>query len=400
MENGENILSWIEKRSEVMKEMAVQWAGINSHTANLKGLKEVSEKIAEGFAVFQEKIKWIDLPDYQRINAKGHLDSQTLAPALIIQKRPQAKKQALLVCHMDTVYALDDPFQEVKVIDDETINGPGITDAKGGIVVMLNALEAFEQSSVAQQVGWKVIINTDEEIGSPSSASLLEEYAKASHIGLVFEPSLPDGKLVGARKGSGNFSLVVNGKSAHAGRNPEEGCNAIDALSKCIVQISALTGSREGLTINFGLIQGGSAVNVVPDLAVAHYNVRYLAKEDQGILNDKINDIVDQISKESGVQIKVYGKFSAPPKMITEETRSLQKLIEQCGKEINVEIGWRDTGGVCDGNRLQAAGLPTVDTLGVVGGDIHSDREYLKVKSLVERTQLTTLCLLNWASDK
>ena len=158
---------------------------------------------------------------------------------------------------MDTVYAVDHPFQKSVRIDDKILRGPGATDAKGGIVVMLVVLQAFERSPWAEKVGWEVLINPDEEIGSPGSAPLLIQAAKRNHLGLVFEPSLPDGNLVGARKGSGNFTVIARGKAAHAGRDPQLGRNAIDALARFIVALASLDDSGDATTTNVGSHPGG-----------------------------------------------------------------------------------------------------------------------------------------------
>ncbi len=399
MNEHADILKWVESQEQTMKALAVEWAEINSHTYNLSGLQTLSKKLKTAFSIFSGDVKFIDLPDYERINNHGEIIHQKIAPALSLHIRPQAPKQALLVIHMDTVYSPENSFQEVKHLSDEKIGGPGITDAKGGIVVMLKALEAFEQSPLAQNVGWRVIINTDEEIGSPSSTAFIQEAAKLFHIGLVFEPCLPNGDLVGARKGSGNFTLIAHGTAAHAGRDHAQGRNAILALSESIVKISNLSYTRPGLTVNVGTVQGGSAFNVVPDLAIAQYNVRYAKEADQKYINEQIDDIIHKTAKEHDVRIEVQGKFQAPAKPLTKETLSLFHHIQSCGKEIDLDIHWADSGGVCDGNRLQAVGLPTVDTLGVQGGDIHSENEYLIMSSLVKRTKLTALALLKWAND-
>ena len=159
-------------------------------------------------------------------------------------------------------------------LDDNRIQGPGVTDAKGGLLVMLKALEAFERSPWANELGWEALINPDEEIGSPGSKLLLEKAARTNDIGLVFEPSLSDGNLVGSRRGSGNFVVMVKGRAAHAGREPHIGRNAINALAEFVVQLNSLPPGALGLTLNVGYIEGGGPVNVVPDRAICKFNVR------------------------------------------------------------------------------------------------------------------------------
>src|SRR3954452_2299724 len=153
--------------------------------------------------------------------------------------RPTAPVQLLLTGHMDTVYGPDHVFQETRWIEHGVLNGPGVADMKGGIAVMLAALKSVEQCKVADRIGYEVLINSDEEVGSLSSAALLAEAARGKKAALTYEPAaLPDGTLAGARPGSGNFDFVVKGRSAHAGRNPQDGRNAIVAASELALRLS------------------------------------------------------------------------------------------------------------------------------------------------------------------
>src|SRR5690606_11371119 len=182
-------------------------------------------------------------------------------------------RRFLLTGHMDTVYPSDHPFQQASWRDETTLNGPGAADMKGGLALMLAALQAFEASGAAASVGYDVLINSDEETGSLSSAALIAELARGKVAALTYEPSaLPDGTLAHARGGSGNYSVVVTGRSAHAGRNPEEGRNALVAASALAL---ALADRRDAeLGVNPARIDGGSANNVVPDHAVLRFNIR------------------------------------------------------------------------------------------------------------------------------
>ena len=383
-----------------MQDLAVRWTRMNTHTFNRSGLEKFSKELERVFSIFHEEVKWAVLSPYVSINPDGRQEEHPLGDTIVIQKRPGASKQVLLVCHMDTVYPLEHPFQEVKMIDDNRITGPGIADAKGGIIVLFYALQALEQSPLSRNIGWKVILNSDEEIGSPSSAHLFEGAAKEFHWGLVFEPCLKNGHLVGARKGSGHFTILARGRPAHAGRSIREGRNAIDALAKCVSLISRLGDARRGLTVNAGLIRGGSAPNVVAETASAVYNIRFAKAEDFIFVEKKIHEILTAVSQKTEVSIEYQRRVSAGPKPLIGKTLDAFKHVQRCGREIGLDLKWEDSGGVCDGNRLQAAGLATVDTLGVQGGDLHSDHEYLLVDSLVERTTLATLCLLTWADGE
>ena len=361
----------------------------------------MASAIQKEFSVFNEKIELLDLPAMEIINLNGDPESKLLGRALKIRKRPSAPKQALLVIHMDTVYPPDGTTgNQVTLVDNNTLKGPGVTDAKGGIVVMLKALEVLERSPFKDQVGWTVLINPDEEIGSPGSRDLLQELAKQSTLGLVFEPALPNGDLVGERKGSGNFTLVIRGRAAHAGRDIHLGRNAIEVMAECILKIRSLQSQRPGLTVNVGMVEGGKALNVVPDIAIVRFNIRIEKQEDEAHVWVGLKSILKDFEKKDGISLELHGGFFAPPKMVDGKTRKLFEEVKKSAAELGLSLDWQPSGGVCDGNRLAAAGLPNIDTLGVRGGGIHSSNEYLNLDSLTERAKLTALILMKFGAGE
>lgn len=401
MEDYRQILDRIDEQAPSMLDLVIQWSRINSYTFNLAGLKKLSQEIRTSFQVLEAHAKSVELPPMEFINSDGETAAKTLGDALLFSKRPHAQYQVLLVCHMDTVYPLpageetpDQSIHDIRQVEDNILNGAGVADAKGGIVVMLKALEAVEGSSFKNKIGWQIIINPDEEAGSPGSRNLLKQAAQKAQVGLVFEPCLPNGDIVGARKGSGNFTLVVHGRSAHAGRNPHLGRNAINAVSKCILEISALNETLPGLTVNVGIVEGGHAVNVVPDTAVAKFNVRLQEFKDEEEILAQIKRIVNKFDQLDGISVSLHGGFMASPKNIEGVTLDLLQGVKFCASQLGFNIDWHLSGGVCDGNRLEAFGLPNVDTMGVKGGDLHSPDEYLCIDSLAQRTKLAALFLM------
>ena len=390
-------LQWVDWQKPKMKALVTRWASINSHTYNKEGLKHLTREVRKALTGLKTEITAQAMPPSRSINDLGKVESFLLAPSLVIRKRPQASKQALLVCHLDTVFPFDSPFQKVREMDAKTLQGPGVTDAKGGVVILLKGLEAFERSPLADRLGWTIVLNTDEEIGSPGSAPLLAKLAPSCQLGFVFEPCHGDGSLVGERKGSGNFTLVAHGRAAHAGRDHAYGRNALEALSKAIVQIRELNHSRQGLTLNTGVMHGGTAVNVVPDLATARLNIRLSKSEDQDYAQKKMQAILEKIEKEDEVKIQLHGDFGAPPKSLTGKTLKLHEFVRSCARDLGMSLDFKSSGGVCDGNRLNAAGLPTIDSMGAQGAHIHSPDEYLLTDSLTERAQLFVLALMKWA---
>jgi glutamate carboxypeptidase len=376
------------------------WAEVNSGSRNLDGLATISARLAGAFADLPGEIAMRDPTPVEAIDAAGKAYEVPHGKNLHLRVRPEAPVQLLLTGHMDTVFAADHPFQSLSWLEPgKVLNGPGVADMKGGIAVMLAALKAVEASPAASGVGYEVIINSDEEVGSLGSAALIAEAARGKRAALTYEPSaLPDGTLAGARPGSGNFSFAVHGRSAHAGRNPEEGRNALIAAADLALRLKAAVGP--GLKVNPAKIDGGSPNNVVPDLAVLRVNLRPDTLEDQARARQIIDAAVAAIAAEHDVQIHVHGHFARPPKPMTPEIEALFGLVRQAGADLGQAIGWKSTGGVCDGNNIAACGVPVIDTMGVRGGSIHSMEEFLIVDSLAERAALSALTILRLAEGK
>jgi glutamate carboxypeptidase len=298
---------------------------------------------------------------------------------------------------MDTVFPADHAFQTLREVEPGVINGPGVADMKGGIAVMLAALTAFEGSDAASALGYDVVLNSDEETGSTTSAALIAELARGKIAALTYEPAaLTDGTLAGARPGSGNFSFVVTGKSAHAGRNPDDGRNAVIAAADLALRLGALR--KTGLSVNPAKIDGGGPNNVVPDHAVLRVNLRPLTPELESEARQAMSQIVAEVARLHDVTIHMHGGFGRPPKPLDAPAKKLFGLVRDCGADLGQSIAWKATGGVCDGNNIAACGVPVVDTMGVRGGAIHSDQEYLIVESLAERAALSALTLYRLAN--
>jgi len=313
---------------------------------------------------------------------------------LRFRKRPTAPIQILLVGHMDTVYDIHHPFQKAVRKNETHLHGPGVTDMKGGLCVMLEALRAFETLEQAKTVGWEILLNPDEEIGSLGSMPILLESAKRHQVGLLFEPAMDEvGTLAGMRKGSGRWTIIVRGHAAHAGRNFDEGKNAIVLLAKIIAKIDAYNHQQPGVTLNVGRIQGGGAINVVPDLAICRIDVRIQTASDETFVSQAFQTVSDEFNREAGFQVEFRGRFFRKPKILAGKTAALYRLVVDAANNIGQHLKTRRSGGVCDGNTLSEAGLPNVDTLGVCGGNIHSSEEYLVVKSLTDRAKLTLAVL-------
>lgn len=389
-------LSILDDKQDSMLELVVELCNLNSGTFNLDGLDRVKSRLAEEFGSLGGEINTVDSKPMTKVDEAGDQIEQPIGQMIHVSKWPEAEKRILLCIHMDTVYPKDHDFQECVTMDNGHVNGPGVADAKGGIVVMLHALKALEASPLAGKIGWEVLLNADEEIGSPGSVHKIKEMAERCDLGLLYEPALPDGTLVSWRKGSGNFSFVVRGKAAHAGREFDKGRNAIVAVSRLINEIANLNVDPD-VTYNAGRISGGGPLNVVPDLAIGRVNVRVKTVEQQADVESKFAKLVEKYNQLDGITVQQFGSFTSPPKPLCGESEKLQKRIESAGKALGLEVQWRGTGGASDGNKFAAAGLPNIDTLGPCGGNIHSSHEYLIPESLVPRAKLSALILLSYA---
>lgn len=379
--------------SREMADRVIQWSNINSGSYNVLGLERMAAVLSQAFAELDCEGDLLSLLPIDQVDAEGQLKKVDVGPLLRFWKRPKAPLQVLLMGHMDTVFPIDHPFQKAcykKRGDTEVLVGPGVCDMKGGICVMLEALKAFEKSNHAKNLGWEVIINPDEEIGSLASAPYLNERAQAHHLALLFEPAMDEqGTLAGQRKGSGKFTIVVHGQAAHAGRDFHLGRNAIAALSEIVLCLESLNQKREGLTLNIGKISGGGSENVVPNLAMAKIDIRILQPDDEDWIRAEIEHCLNHVREKRQVQVDCIGRFTRKPKHLNGKTLKLYELVKSTAKIQGENLNWKLSGGCSDGNNLSAAGLPNVDSLGVLGGKIHSDEEYLILDSLGKRANLS-----------
>lgn len=382
---------------DAMLANTLEWAAINSGSRNLDGLARVGAAIGDKLSRLPGTLQWVEPTKVEAIDAAGKPYELPHGRHLRLTVRPDAPTQLLFTGHMDTVFPVDHPFQETRWLDDAVINGPGTADMKGGIAVMLAALQAVEAAGVPT-LGYDIVINSDEEVGSLASAALLAEAARGKRAALTYEPAaLPDGTFAGARPGSGNFDFTITGKSAHAGRNPEDGRNAVIAAAALAILLKDAVGP--GLSVNPAKIDGGSPNNVVPDLAVLRVNMRPASLEDEARANALIEQSVAAISAQHDVTIHVHGHFARPPKPMTPDIEALFGVVKQAGDDLGLPVNWQPTGGVCDGNNIAATGVPVIDTMGVRGGKIHSMEEFLIVESLAERAALSALTILRLAGE-
>jgi glutamate carboxypeptidase len=393
-------MSYLESRREPMVDLLTRLCNANSYSHHSAGLAAVARILGSEFAALSpDAVEIIPVAPLESVSEAGEILRAPLGNLLSFARRPDAPTQALLVIHYDTVYPPQNPFQTVTREDANTLRGPGVADAKGGIVVMLNALLAFEQSPHAKNIGWRVLLNPDEEIGSPGSAPLLAEAAQKADFALVFEPAPTPDTLVTQRKGSGNFSVIFHGRSAHAGREVHKGRNAVLAAARFALDVtSAISAIEGGVTINVGKIDGGGPVNVVPDLAILRFNIRAVTAQQQHQIESVLSDLL-RLAHRDDITAALHGHFSSPPWVMDEPAQRLFNALRDCGKALSLNLHATSSGGASDANKIASTGLPVLDSLGPVGSDIHSPNERIAIASLVERAKLSALLLMKIAQD-
>ena len=393
------VLDAVEARAERLVSRAVVWSNLNSGSRNGPGLMAVLEALESEARRLPGKVERVDTAPIVTVADDGRVVEEPTTPALRITARCDAEIQIVLTGHYDTVFPADSPFRKVVTRPDGALNGPGLADMKGGISVMLGALEAFETHSEKDRVGWTVLLSPDEEIGSPASAPLLAELGARGHLGLTYEPALPDGSLAGERKGSANFHLAVHGRAAHAGRAFEDGRNAVAGAAIIAARLHALNGQRQGVTVNVARISGGAALNVVADHAVVRFNCRVPDAQAAAWVDATVREIAAE-PPFGGLTTYLHGGFTRPPKPMDAAQTRLAQAVAEAGEALGQPIRFAPSGGVCEGNNLHAAGLPNIDTLGVVGGAIHSDQEFAWPASFTDRANLSALILCRIASGQ
>jgi len=315
-------------------------------------------------------------------------------PPTLIARRTNVgaddSKRILLSGHLDTVHDPAGSFRELAISSDgKKATGPGCVDMKGGLVIALHALEVLHALGVP--VRWSFILNSDEETGSFHSDRALRNAAASHDVGLALEPAMPDGGLVVERPGSGQFMIECHGRAAHVGRDFANGVSAVNLLAERILRVARIPRPTMGIVANVGPLEGSVATNVVPDHARAWGNMRYPTTPDAEYLKSSIQALATSVNSMPRASVEVV--FNRPAKPMTPEVERLALLARGCAASLGQALPFGKTGGVCDGNNLQAAGLPTIDTLGVRGGGLHTPQEWIEISSLVERCQLLALLL-------
>lgn len=337
---------------------------------------------------------------YAGVAAGGDAGPEAGPPTAVCRRNGLSGSEVLIAGHLDSVHDPRGAFRELSVAPDgKTATGPGCVDMKGGLVIAMAALEALEECG--ERCSWTVLLNSDEETGSYHSDRAIRaeaaRVAAAGGAGLALEPAMADGGLVVERSGTGQFVIEVRGKSAHVGRDFAGGVSAVNELARRILEVEKITDLERGLIANIGPLEGGATTNSVPDLARAWGNVRF--RDEAGAAELKVKLEAMQTGgggRDARPTVAVRTSFVRPAKPLTEGTRRLAEMYRAVVGDVapGQSLPFGRTGGVCDGNNMQAAGLACIDTVGVRGGGLHTPQEWIELASLVERCQMLAVMVM------
>ncbi|WP_409250896.1 M20 family metallopeptidase [Bacillus sp. SCS-153A] len=371
---------YIMQRQEEMLKLIETLVNIDSGSTNKPGVDRI------GFLLKRE---------YNKIGF--HIDvvqQDEYGDHLIIKHKEALNPEILVIAHMDTVFpegtALERPFR----LKGNRAYGPGVIDMKSSLVTLLYAMKGLlaENSPYIRNV--EILLNSDEEVGSPSSKELIKKAAQGKKYALIMEPARKDGSLVSSRRGKGNYTLNVIGKAAHSGIEPEKGRSAIEELAHKVIQLHELNDHENGISVNVGLIEGGSSVNTISDHASAQMEIRIAETDQASSVEEKMEEICSK-TDVPGTEIILEGEINRPPMEKNRRNKGLLQRIIAVGDELGIEITDTSTGGGSDASFTSAEKVATIDGMGPIGGNAHSEKEYLEISSLSERTLLLAKVIEN-----
>jgi glutamate carboxypeptidase len=297
------------------------------------------------------------------------------------------RANVVLLAHMDTVFPSGTTTQRPFRTEGDRALGPGTCDMKAGLLAGIYATEALRGAGVEHYGRLRLVCTSDEEVGSPSSQRFIERMAQGADAVLVLEAGRENGDIVGQRRGGGFYRLVVTGRSAHAGVEPQKGRSAVLTLSRQVVALHALTDLAAGRTINVGSVRGGARPNIVPDHAEAEVDLRANTLADMELLSAGVSAALAREALEGTSYTWTPIEFR-PPWEPNPGTTRLSALADQIAGALGFRVRVAATGGMSDGNFTAAAGIPTLDGLGPIGGLDHSPYEYVEIPSIAPRTAL------------
>jgi glutamate carboxypeptidase len=368
-----NRLPYFEERRNAMVETIRQMVEIESPTDNKAGVDRLGRWLAQKFDAMGGHSKFhraAEFGDHLQVDFPGR----------------DRRAPVLLLGHLDTVYPLGTLAKMPAQVRDGRVWGPGALDMKSGIAFMLYAIDALRDQGGSLPRAVSVLLVSDEEIGSDSSRRITEELATKCGAVLVLEPAYGlKGAVKTSRKGVGDYTVKVTGVAAHAGLDPGRGQNAILELAQQIGRISKFTELKRGMTVNVGVVQGGTRSNVVPDQASAIVDVRITRMSDAKAIDRKFRSLKPFNRK---CKLTIEGGLNRPPMERTNGVAGLFKQASTLAKELGWKLEEAGVGGGSDGNLTAALGIPTLDGLGGVGEGAHANHESILISEVPRRAAL------------
>ena len=311
-----------------------------------------------------------------------------VGPVLVATNAPDEPIDLLFIGHTDTVFLDGEASRRPFKIEGERLYGPGVYDMKGCSLLTAYLLENLPEE-LKRSLNICVIHNPDEEISSFYSREVIIEKAKTAKFAFVMEPSSADGSMIKERKGIEKLKIHFKGRPSHAGDAPQEGRSAINELAHWIVRMNTLIDYDAGVSVNAGTIQGGSVPNVVPEHAQMELDYRYSNPTDVSAFFDMLEELQRHATgMEIGIDIEVIGK--RPPMVDVPGAKVLRSVFEDVGKQMDTFVSFKKSGGVSDANFTTSVGIPTVCSIGLIGGAFHTDHEYVELDSIQQRLDLLT----------
>ncbi|HEU5088146.1 MAG TPA: M20/M25/M40 family metallo-hydrolase, partial [Roseiflexaceae bacterium] len=370
----QRITTWVEQRLSTYIDELTQLCAIECPTSSKAGVDAAGAWVREWATRHGlEVTSW----------------PQTLVgDSVMVSLRGNGKTHVLLAAHLDTVYEVGTAAARPVRQEGNKLLGPGTADNKSGLLSGLYSLLVLRELGMLDTIGVaSVFCGGDEETTMDSFVTIMNDLAPQYHVALVLEAGRENGDIVRARKGGGGFVLETHGRAAHAGVEPEKGAHAILAMAHYIVALQALNGLRPGVTVNVGVVEGGSVPNAVPDHARALIDARVVQPEDVEVVTAAIKAACSQ-QVVPGVRSSLQGSFRFGPMATTPSIAALAGLAAQIAVELGFTVGAAATGGISYANHLATLGLPVVDGLGPVGGLDHSPQEYIDQTTIVPRTAM------------
>lgn len=363
-------MDYLKKKLEPMLNLIEKLVNIDSGSTNKVGVDKIGKILIE---------------EYKQIGFTIEVkENKDFGNNILIKHKEAMKPEILLIAHMDTVFPIGTAAERPFTIKNGLAFGPGVADMKASQVTLLYAMKYLYEKKDAAMKNVIIILNSDEEIGSPTSRELIEEISKNVKYALVMEPARKDGSIVSSRRGGGRYTLHVHGRSAHSGVAPEEGRSAIEELAYKTIKLNHLTDHEQGISVSVGIVEGGDAVNMIPDSATGYVDVRVESDEQSLEIAKKIESICS-VPDVPGTTIDLEGGITRPPMEPDEKNQKLLEIVKEVGNSFGLIVTDSHTGGGSDASFPSHLGVATIDGVGPIGGKLHNEGEYLEIDSLTER---------------